>query len=215
MSVRDPESSRRRFLQILVAAPLGAALGARLHGIDPAAAETWLAAAAGDPVLAPTPECGDDDEPTPPETEGPFFKPRSPLRKSLVGSAEPGTRIEVVGRVFGRDCRPLAGALLDFWHADDAGEYDNEGYRMRGHQFADAEGRYRLTTVVPGLYPGRTRHVHVKVQPKGGRILTTQLYFPDETRNRRDGLFRPELLVTPDRESAKLRARFHFILDAS
>jgi N-hydroxyarylamine O-acetyltransferase len=44
-----------------------------------------------------------------------------------------------------------------------------------------------VETVVPGLYPGRTRHIHVKVQRPGGSILTTQLYVPDEPRNATDG----------------------------
>jgi protocatechuate 3,4-dioxygenase beta subunit len=82
---------------------------------------------------------------------------------------------------------------VDLWHCDEQGAYDNQGYRYRGHQFADGEGRYRFETVVPALYPGRTRHFHVKVQPRGGRLLTTQLYWPGEPANRRDGIYRPEL----------------------
>ncbi len=214
MVVRVPQSSRRRFLRALLAAPFAFAVGSRLQGVDEAAAaEALLAAPSAGRRLEPTPDCGDDDEPTPRETEGPFFKPRSPERASLVEPGMPGTRIELTGRVFGRDCRPFAGALLDFWHADDAGTYDNEGFRLRGHQYADAEGRYRLSTIVPGLYPGRTRHFHVKVQPRGGRVLTTQLYFPGEPRNRRDGLFRPELLMAVEAGSAPWRGRFHFVLD--
>ena len=126
-----------------------------------------------------------------------------------------GTRIVVSGRAFARDCRPVSGALLDFWHADDAGEYDNVGYRLRGHQFTDAEGRYRLETIVPGLYPGRTRHYHLKIQPPGGRILTTQLFFPGEARNRRDGIFRPDLLMSVTDASDGKRARFNFILNVA
>jgi protocatechuate 3,4-dioxygenase beta subunit len=89
----------------------------------------------------------------------------------------------------------VARALLDFWHADDSGEYDNDGFRCRGHQYADSEGRYRLETIVPGLYPGRTRHIHVKVQAPHGPVLTTQLYFPSEPRNADDYLFRSDLLM--------------------
>jgi protocatechuate 3,4-dioxygenase beta subunit len=86
-------------------------------------------------------------------------------------------------------------ALLDFWHADESGDYDNQGFRYRGHQFTDAEGRYRLETIVPAEYPGRARHIHVKVQRPGGRILTTQLYFPNNPTNERDGIFQPELVM--------------------
>lgn len=129
---------------------------------------------------------------TPRQTEGPFFTPRSPLRTSLVEGGEK-TRFILAGRVLTEDCKPAAGALVDLWHCDEQGEYDNRGYRYRGHQFADAEGRYRFETIVPALYPGRTRHFHVKVQPRGGRLLTTQLYWPGEPANRRDGIYREEL----------------------
>jgi protocatechuate 3,4-dioxygenase beta subunit len=130
---------------------------------------------------------------TPRQTEGPFFKPASPRRARLEESAT----LIVTGRVVGQDCKPLAHALLDFWHADEHGDYDNAGFRFRGHQFTDGEGRYRLETILPGSYPGRTRHIHVKLQARGGRVLTTQLYFPGETGNARDGLFREELMVRP------------------
>jgi protocatechuate 3,4-dioxygenase beta subunit len=69
------------------------------------------------------------------------------------------------------------------------------GFRLRGHQFTDGAGRYRLDTIVPGVYPGRTRHIHVRVQAPNGPLLTTQLYFPGETENRRDGIFNPKLLM--------------------
>ena len=206
---------RRRLLRVLLSLPLASAFASPLLGPDEAAAaEALLAATARGAHREPTPECGDGDEPTPAETAGPFFKPRSPERTSLVEEGMAGTRIELSGRVFGRDCRPLAGALVDFWHADDGGEYDNQGFRLRGHQFTDAEGRYRLSTIVPGLYPGRMRHIHVRAQPRGGRVLTTQLYFPGERKNLRDGLFRRELLMAIDADRSPRRASFHFLLDA-
>jgi protocatechuate 3,4-dioxygenase beta subunit len=123
-----------------------------------------------------------------------------------------GTRVVVAGSVLSTDCRPIPGALVDFWQADDRGEYDNAGFRLRGHQFTDDLGRYRLETVVPGLYPGRTRHIHVRVQARNQPVLTTQLYFPDEPANRRDGIFRPELVMAVrDAEGAKMAA-FDFVL---
>ena len=191
---------RRRFLQLVVAWPAVVAVLAQLRRVDEAAAAEGLLAVTNPEARrrsrapAPTPDC-DDDEPTPVETAGPFFKPRSPLRATLIEAGMSGTRIVLTGRVVSQACRPVAGALLDFWHADDSGEYDNEGFRCRGHQYADSQGRYRLETVVPGLYPGRTRHFHVKVQAPHGRIVTTQLYFPGEPRNARDMLFRSDLLM--------------------
>jgi protocatechuate 3,4-dioxygenase beta subunit len=141
-----------------------------------------------------TPSCGKD---TPRQTEGPFFTPRSPERVSLLERDAPADgRFVLTGIVLSSECKPVPSALVDFWHADQKGEYDNQGYRYRGHQRTDAQGRYRLETIVPGLYPGRTRHFHVKVQaPAGGRALTTQLYFPGEPGNARDGIYRPDLEV--------------------
>src|SRR3954463_5436647 len=145
--------------------------------------------------LAPTPACHDGDDATVAQTEGPYFKPSSPERTELFEEGMAGQPIELVGFVLTRACKPHAGALLDFWQADDKGRYDNSGFRLRGHQFADAEGRYRLRSIVPGFYPGRTRLSQVKVQPRGGRVLPPQLFFPGEPQNRSDGLFRSELLM--------------------
>ncbi len=163
--------------------------------------------------LPPTPACGDDDDPTPAQTEGPYFTPDSPERASLLEPGTAGTRMVLVGRVLTTGCRPVARALVDFWHADADGVYDNVGYRMRGHQYTDADGRYRLETVVPGLYPGRTRHFHVKVQAPGGPVLTTQLYFPGEPANARDGIFDAalEMRVADARDGGK-EAAFDFVL---
>jgi protocatechuate 3,4-dioxygenase beta subunit len=169
-------------------------------------------AAAAEP-LASTPQCHDGDEPTIRQTEGPYFKPSSPERADL---AEPNTRarlVELSGLVLTRSCRPVARALLDLWHADERGDYDNSGFRYRGHLFTDADGRYRFRTIVPALYPGRTRHYHVKVQAPQQSVLTTQLYFPNEPTNRRDGLFRRELLMRVVEAGDGLSARFDFVLD--
>jgi protocatechuate 3,4-dioxygenase beta subunit len=174
-----------------------------MFGVDESFAEERLSA---------TPACHDDDEVTIRQTEGPFFKPSSPERTDLVEAGEAGHPIELTGYVLSRACKPLAGVLLDFWHADDKGQYDNSGFRLRGHQFTDAEGRYRLRSVVPGLYVGRTRHFHVKVQPRGGRLLITQLYFPGEPMNRSDGLFRSALLMRAAEQEGLLAARFDFVV---
>ena len=202
--MNHPALPRRKFLGWVLGTPLVLAVATR-----PGLSDAAKAAA----KLAPTPDCDDGDEPTPSETQGPFFRVHSPERTSLLEKGMPGTKLVVSGRVFHQGCQPLAGALLDFWHADDAGEYDNQGFRLRGHQFTDAAGRYRLETIVPGLYPGRTRHIHVKVQAPHGRLLTTQLYFPGEQRNRRDGLYLPELEMRIQ-NGAERQAGFHFLLDA-
>ncbi|MGW2858817.1 dioxygenase family protein [Streptomyces sp. NPDC001205] len=164
--------------------------------------------------LETTPQCHDGDEPTVEQIEGPYFKPNSPLRTSLVTATTPGTPLTVTGYVFSRTCRPIAGALLDFWQADDNGDYDNVGYAFRGHQFSTDQGAFTLTTIVPGLYPGRTRHIHVKVQSPGQPIITTQLYFPGEPRNSTDTIFDARLLMNIRQVGPAREGTFDFVVDA-
>src|SRR5438128_4734031 len=83
--------------------------------------------------LAATPACHDGDEPTVRQSEGPFFKPSSPERSDLRKPGVGGRPVELSGFILTRRCRPLSGALIDLWHADDKGEYDNTGFRYRGH----------------------------------------------------------------------------------
>jgi protocatechuate 3,4-dioxygenase beta subunit len=192
--------SRRWVLAGLAALPLGAAL-VRLASA-PARAETG--------TLAATPAC--DDHPTPKQTEGPYWTPDSPERNDFTGDGAPGVPMTLTGTVVDTACRPVPGALLDFWQCDGRGAYDNEGYKLRGHQYTDANGAFRLTTVKPGLYPGRTRHFHVKVRPPGGEVLTTQLYFPGEPANKTDGIYRPELEMTV---SEKGDASFTFVVETA
>lgn len=162
-----------------------------------------------------------DTLPTPEQTEGPFYRLFSAPRPNLRESGLVGTSLDLTGRVVDRRGRPLANALLDFWQCDDGGVYDVRGFRLRGHQFTDAEGRYRLETILPGLYPGRTRHIHVKVQPAGADVpedpgmlnLTTQVYFPGEERNRSDVIFDPALVVAMESAGAGKVARYDFVLD--
>lgn len=226
--------SRRAFLQFCLAIPVPlvlAACGGQATGtftpiqsaatqpptrVPPtqAPAVTEAAPTAAPQVLAPTPACGDDDDdPTPSQTEGPFYTPSTPERTSLLESGMVGARLKLTGVVLGTNCQPIANALLDFWHADDAGVYDNEGFRLRGHQFADEAGRYTLETIVPGLYPGRTRHIHVKVQAPNQPILTTQLYFPGEPRNDSDSIFHPDLLMAVEDAADGKAATFNFVLN--
>ena len=84
------------------------------------------------------------------------------------------------GFVLNTACRLLPQTIVQVWHADETGAYDTAGYRLRGYQFTDHDGRWWFSTIVSAAYAGRTRHYHLKVQKPGGRILTTQLYFPDE-----------------------------------
>jgi protocatechuate 3,4-dioxygenase beta subunit len=176
-----------------------------LAGVRPASAQQG-------PTLELTPSCGEQVQRTLAQTEGPYFKPNTPLKRDLAADRPHGEKITVAGLVLDTGCKPLAKALIDIWQADETGAYDNAGFTLRGHQFSDERGRWWFTTIVPAVYPGRTRHIHVKVQKPGARVLTTQLYFPDEPLNRRDGLFDQRLLMRiSDAEDGKF-GRYDFVV---
>jgi len=196
---KDFGITRREFVGAALAAPI------LLYDMDALAATRELEA---------TPACGDSDDITPEQTPGPFFKPRSPERKSLLEPGIQGAKIILEGYVRSTKCKPIEKVLVDFWQADSRGEYDNAGFRLRGYQYTDGAGKYRLETIVPGLYPGRKHHLHVRVQAPNRPVLTTHLYFPGEPENKRDSIFNSKLLIAVRDSAGPKAAKFDFILEA-
>ncbi len=171
-----------------------------------------LASAQQVPMLPRTPACGDHDGLTLAREAGPYYKPKAPLRHELFGDSPGGERITIVGFVLGEDCRPIGNSLVEIWHVDKNGDYDAEGFRLRGHQFTDDVGRWWFSTIIPALYPGRTRHYHLRVQRPGGPVLTTQLFFPHEPRNERDYLYSESLLLDISSTADGKFGRFDFVV---
>ena len=126
---------------------------------------------------------------TPRDQLGPFYKSGAPAQADLCASGSGGReRFVVAGRVLGMpDCKPLAGALVEVWQADQRGDYsqvgakpDDPGCLLRASIVTDGEGRYAFNTILPGEYPGRPRHIHYRVSHTGHATLVTQLYFARE-----------------------------------
>ncbi len=185
----------------------------------------WLAtssAAIGSTILTPvaqgndaklpaTPNCGTDSGPTRSSTEGPFYSDNPPQKRDFRADAN-GTPITLIGFVLTTNCLPVANAVVDLWHANADGDYDNRGFRLRGYQKTDALGRYYFETIRPAEYGGRTPHYHVKIHTPPNNTLTTQLYFPDEPRNELDHLFDSSLLMKVQSASDGEVGRFDFVL---
>lgn len=210
------EAYRRMAGWLLVAAVLAGAYfafgrGEKAPPSAPAASRVPDAPAT-DTIASPgaQPACGGL---TPALTEGPYFTAGSPERHDLRELNVPGEPLMITGTVFDQQCQPVVGAWLDFWQADGRGVYDNAGYTLRGHQFTDAQGRYELLTVVPGEYPGRTPHMHVKVQATPlSHVLTTQLFLPGEAGNLRDSIFNDDLVVTLTEQEDVATGTFDFMV---
>ncbi len=208
--------SRRSFLQQSLTLPVAVLLvscassGSATQSAGKTAVSSQPTTGAQPAASSPISRCS--STPTPSQTEGPYYKPGSPERTSLRETGLSGTPLVITGYVLSTTCQPIAHALLDFWQADSNGNYDNTGFRLRGHQYTDSRGRFSLETIVPGEYPGRTRHIHVKVQAPNRPVLTTQLYFPGESHNDSDGIFSPDLLMQVQNTASGQLATFNFIL---
>ena len=120
--------------------------------------------------------------------QGPFYSTNAPtiLNNQLALANEPGTRLTISGWVHNLDCTEyIAGAILDIWHADDAGTYDNTGFNLRGKTTSNNQGFYLFETIYPGKYLNgnsyRPAHIHFKITPPGYPLLTTQLYFQGDS----------------------------------
>ena len=181
-----------------------------------------LALAACARRLAATPYIADDDPPptcgetTAANIEGPFYKAGAPHRAVLVSARDEGERLSIAGVVRAQDCKPIAGAAMEIWHADARGAYDNDGFHFRGTLVTDARGRFELRSIVPGRYLNgdrfRPAHVHVKLHARGHRALTTQLYFDGDPYNDGDPFIVPSLIMAHRKDGGVRRASFDFVL---
>ena len=116
----------------------------------------------------PLPSSAQTCTPTRADMLGPFYVPGAPPRERT------GRGLVVTGVVRSAgSCRPLEGALIEWWSAGPTGDYDDA---HRATQRSGADGRYRYETDAPGKYPGRPPHLHLRVTAPGHRTLVTQLY---------------------------------------
>lgn len=141
---------------------------------------------------------------------GPFYLAGAPFQNRLAPENFPGERLRISGRVLAAgNCSPLAGAIVDVWHASSGGYYYGleaprplkpEDYLLRGRIRTGADGRYAFDTILPGNYRvsetwARPRHIHYLVSHPSRRSLTTQLYFEGDLQNASDTLVKSALII--------------------
>lgn len=123
-----------------------------------------------------------DCEPTTSDILGPFFSEGAPETNSIIPEDYEGERLFLSGSLSSTDCdKAISNAVMDFWQADEYGDYDNVGFNYRGKIITDENGNYNLETIIPGKYLNgsqyRPSHIHLKVQAEGYDELVTQIYF--------------------------------------
>jgi protocatechuate 3,4-dioxygenase beta subunit len=162
-----------------------------------------------------TPSC----ELTVPTVQGPYYKEGSPIKGSEFSKGIEGERLVVTGKILGfMKCNPLIGAVLDFWQTDSKGEYDNEGFTLRGKIISDENGNYTLNTIVPSSYSEgnttRPAHIHVKAwipDNPGNPALVTQLYFEGDPYM--DKFVKDPLIMKIVEKNGTKYANFDFVLE--
>jgi protocatechuate 3,4-dioxygenase, beta subunit len=148
--------------------------------------------------------------PTPAQTLGPFY-PRSAAERPAAVDPDlitvdgarvitKGTPIYLTGRVLARGGNPVAQALVEIWqcdanavyhHPDGGAEAQRDAtFQGYGQTHTDARGAFHFRTIKPVPYPGRTAHIHVRVQTERAGSLATQLYLPGEAGNESDMIYR-------------------------
>jgi protocatechuate 3,4-dioxygenase beta subunit len=172
--------TRRRALGLVAVTATGGVFmnWDRFTAIRPAMAQQRLITGAGVCSIMPQ------------TTEGPFyFDPK--LDRRDITEGKPGMALNLRIQVTEASCTPIPGARVDIWHCDADGVYsgyprqpgglDTTGQAfLRGTRIADGDGIASFATIFPGWYPGRTPHIHFKAFPDTGRVLTGQLFFPDD-----------------------------------
>ena len=130
-----------------------------------------------------------------------------------------GTPVQLEGALLGTDCAPIAGATIDFWHADPDGSYDTETDEMRyyGRVTTDADGRWQFQSLMPGFYLNgsqyRPAHIHVKITIDGAEVLTTQLYFKDDPYIPVDQYVKDDLIMDYTVKDGAWIASFDFVVE--
>jgi protocatechuate 3,4-dioxygenase beta subunit len=161
----------------------------------------------------PTVACK-DEMPTPAVADDKTFRAGAPQRMNINDAGAAGQKLILTGTVKGVVCGPIKGARVDFWQADARGVYDATGFRLRGYQLTDANGQYRLETIVPGAGAGRARHLSAKIDAAGKPGILTALFFPDDPANAHDPAFHAELVMQATSAAGALTATFDFVLNA-
>jgi len=114
---------------------------------------------------------------------GPFYRPKAPMTQDLTFAGLEGSRVNIQGRVFSGCDVPLEQALVEIWHCDTEGEYDNktEKFMHRARWVTNKKGDYEFKTILPGKYLNgsqyRPAHIHFRITAEGHEELISQIYF--------------------------------------
>lgn len=177
------------------------------------------------------------DRGTPSTAGGPFYRPDMPNieRGQSICLDGRGEAMVVSGLVRSTHGGAVGGAVVEVWHANGEGFYENQEpdlqpeHNLRGRLTADRDGSFCFASIKPGGYRlpadgpvgrlltqlglslDRPAHVNFRVTAAGFRPLTTQIFDRDDPAIDRDAIFgvRPELLADFLAETSSDGGRTH------
>jgi len=125
------------------------------------------------------------EDPTTTDILGPFYRPGAPFRTDLVQPGAKGEILHFSGTIFAKDGKtPLKSALLEIWHCNESGVYDNisDDYVYRSSWRTGEDGKYHFRTILPVPYKAgatltRPAHIHMRISETKMQDLVTQVYF--------------------------------------
>ena len=171
--------TRREAIAIMGAAGSAVAFGCGTDAVTSPSSSASTTTTGGSAACAVTPN----------ETVGPYPS-RADIFRSDVREDRAGTPLTLNLKVVnsGASCAPIAGANVEIWHCDAAGDYSEYGTQttatwLRGVQTTNASGDVVFTTVYPGWYQGRATHIHIEVTINGRSVKATQIAFPESINN--------------------------------
>jgi len=124
-----------------------------------------------------------------------------------------GEDMVVHGRILDTDGKPVEGAVIDVWQANDEGFYDVQqkgiqpDFNLRGVFRTGADGSYWFRAVKPkyypipddgtvgkllgqlGRHPNRPAHLHYMIKADGFETLITHIFDPDDPYIHSDAVF--------------------------
>ncbi len=174
---------------------------------------------------------------TPRTIEGPLYVAGAPLSHGFArmdDGLDDGEPIWLYGQVTDANKQPIAGAIVDIWHANTLGNYSffdssQTEYNLRRRIETGADGRYAVKSILPsgygcppdgptqallsqvGRHGNRPAHIHFFVSGQGFKHLTTQINLNGDEYLWDDFAFatREELIADPikieDRDIARER----------
>jgi len=147
---------------------------------------------------------------------------------SIVTDTIPGKKIKVIGTVKDTDGKPVAGALVYFYHTDSRGWYaadaphvlqyegDIRHARLFGYIKTDKEGKFEIQTIKPAGYPKSDlpAHIHVHVSANGYRAFGTEFLFDDDERlvgKIRENSIRNDFMISkPEKTESPFAQKFSY-----